>query len=117
MIKILIGVVCLAALIKFPVVILSGIAMGMVIWIFSKKIREGGEKAAEEEYKPYTPYEGEVESMLKPGYKDDPEWQRLSKEVKAHIEGNRESAREELIKDMQAEIRRLRKELAQSERS
>lgn len=67
-----------------------------------KTIRENRAKRERGEYVP-TPddpakrmYERELKKMFKPGFQDDPEWQRLSKSINETIERNRAIADKEL---------------------
>lgn len=90
---ILIGSFCLYLLIYHPGwVLLAGlVAVGFYIFRgYELKQREERDKEPEVDFAPGLTREAkaeqEVEKRMKPGYRQNPEWQALSKKVKDHIE-------------------------------
>lgn len=65
----------------------------------NRRRREAGEKIEvdpEHEDPAKRMYARELEKMMKPGFKDDPEWQRKSRELNETIERNRRRERAKL---------------------
>ena len=50
-------------------------------------------------------YKKEVESLLKPGFQDNPEWQKGTEKLRKHVEENRKKAEAEEKEDLEREKR------------
>lgn len=108
MIKFILVVVCLTIIISKPILLFLFAGFGLARLLFKRPdfftnlanyLKGPGEGVNEPEEdlslgKEYPTaeevYAKEVEGMTKPGYKDDPEWQRLTKKIRKHVAENTE---------------------------
>ena len=129
----ILGTLCFWFLVSFPEVCLAAGIVLAFVYLLSEKSSPAEEKSsipddidAPEFYKPFIDEDGvmdweayhkaEREKMMKPGFKDDPEWQRKAAEVREHMRKSRvqsdleeqEAINEELAKNGQMFWRRAR---------
>jgi hypothetical protein len=77
-------------LVKYPLVlIITGSILAILFVADRKYIPKETEPDSSEEGKPYIPYENDVDTLFKPGYKDDPKWQELSTKINTKMDENR----------------------------
>lgn len=119
LIKFILAVVALTIIICNPILLFlcAGFAIAWVVLkrpdLFTKLPSylttpgEGGNEPEEDlslgkEYPtPEEIYTREVESKMKPGYKDDPKWQELTKKIGKHVEeAQRKEEREMYLEDL-----------------
>ena len=125
MIKLILVVVVLTIIMCNPFLLFLGAAVG-IVWLLLKQPNsfswppthlampsEGEDNGAEsnlsrrkKEYPtPEEVYAREVEAKMKPGYKDDPKWQELSKKVCRQVdENNKKAEQEERLEGLTNEV-------------
>ena len=106
LIKFILAIIVLTVLISKPILLLVAVAVGIILLVlsgpgtFTRIISQQwpdtvpndieSEEDLSRDFKEYdTPeeiYAREVESKMKPGYKDDPKWKGYDDKIKAHNE-------------------------------
>jgi len=104
MLRFILIVIGLYLIVSKPALILLGGA-AILVWLYLKKPNSFSKATQEEESKEPEPdlsreerADQEAEKKMKPGFREDPRWQELSKKVRDHIQKAREIEEEELRK-------------------
>jgi hypothetical protein len=111
---ILISAIIVFILWKMPWILITGCILLAIVWGLRHLSRENGENTAEEDGKPYKPFAGWVEKHMKPGFEDDPKWKAASERIKAHVEGKRKTAEQEMIDELEVELKKYKRILKQN---
>lgn len=118
MLRLILVVVVLTIIMCNPFLLFLGAAVGLAwllftrpnsfTWLGDKAVKEPEEKRSvpKKEYPTVEEiYAREVESRMKPGYKDDPKWKALNKKVRAHNDKRAEiDVQEDKLEELTNEV-------------